>query len=525
MSFFLLYTLPFFLFWKIIQSLFSRRKTRSFQLKRFQSHPFLFYTFLLGYVFFCLFPIWLAGYVQATFWIQDTLDITKDEQSIAGTGSMFPTFPKGQGTDPILLSQQTVAVVPMLRYPSGFEFKGNDFFFRPIERGDIVTFSNEKTKEISQKNYTSLDGGFVKRVVALEGDRIEIRDGIFFRNGEAQKEPYVAKARSTFGGPFLQECQEIVIPKNKLFVMGDNRKGSNDSRFNLGFIDLSDIDHVLPYNKQKGVYDTFWHDPSYDLEETAKIFFDIEKYVQEINVRRISRGAKPLQYQPLLAKSASLRGKAILESGDFSFEEKENNYTMKQAMSDVGYSNIIWGESFTLGYYESTELIEHIFSFSDNEEFFFDDRKEEIGIAVIQGSLNGCPTQIIIQHVAGYIPPHYTLEIIEGWEKSLKGIKEIQPGWKNIDKNSSIYKENKKDIQRINEIMNTRIIHIQRILDRMKKNEWLTEEETKFIETQETLDKEQKNLAEKINKAVEKYNKELKEEIEKQRREWEESSR
>lgn len=52
------------------------------------------------------------------------LGIIKDKISISGTGSMYPTFPKGTGDNPADLSKQTVADVWMRRYPGGIEFNG-----------------------------------------------------------------------------------------------------------------------------------------------------------------------------------------------------------------------------------------------------------------------------------------------------------------------------------------------------------------------------------------------------------------
>jgi len=71
------------------------------------------------------------------------------------------------------------------------------------------------------------DQNFIKRIVGLPGDRIEVRDGHVVRNGVRQKEPFV---RPCGGGP---DCNldEIRVPRDHFFMMGDNRGASDDSRY------------------------------------------------------------------------------------------------------------------------------------------------------------------------------------------------------------------------------------------------------------------------------------------------------
>lgn len=76
---------------------------------------------------------------------------------------------------------------------------------------------------------------FVKRVVALPGDELELVDGVVFVNGQALDEPYVLhQDRASFG--------PIVVPDGELFFLGDNRPNSSDSRSSLGTVPL---DHVV----------------------------------------------------------------------------------------------------------------------------------------------------------------------------------------------------------------------------------------------------------------------------------------
>ena len=74
----------------------------------------------------------------------------------------------------------------------------------------------------------------IKRVIGLPGDVIEIHDGQVFVNGQALSEPYLSgNVTSGFYGP-------ITIPPLHLFVLGDNRSFSNDSR-NFGTVPLNDV--------------------------------------------------------------------------------------------------------------------------------------------------------------------------------------------------------------------------------------------------------------------------------------------
>jgi signal peptidase I len=78
----------------------------------------------------------------------------------------------------------------------------------------------------------------VKRVVAVEGDKIEIADGIVIVNGHQLQEPYIET-------PPLYPLAPVVVPPDHFFVLGDNRNQSLDSHF-WGFVPESElIAHVF----------------------------------------------------------------------------------------------------------------------------------------------------------------------------------------------------------------------------------------------------------------------------------------
>ena len=99
--------------------------------------------------------------------------------------------------------------------------------FRAPEKGEVLIFRYPKDP--------SRD--FIKRVIAVPGDTIELKDGNVFVNDELQVENYIlSKARGDY--------PKSVIPEGHIFVMGDNRNNSEDSRFpDVGFV---------PYDLIKG---------------------------------------------------------------------------------------------------------------------------------------------------------------------------------------------------------------------------------------------------------------------------------
>jgi signal peptidase I len=93
----------------------------------------------------------------------------------------------------------------------------NKFIYRFTEpkRGDIIVF----------QSVDNPDEDLIKRVVGLPGDTVAVRRGHLFLNGERQREPYLNKKL-----PDRSFYAKTTVPKNHVFVMGDNRGNSADSR-------------------------------------------------------------------------------------------------------------------------------------------------------------------------------------------------------------------------------------------------------------------------------------------------------
>jgi len=87
--------------------------------------------------------------------------------------------------------------------------------FEPIQRGDVVVFWYPVDPSKS----------FIKRVVGLPGETVEIRQGVVYVNGKALPEPYVPPQYED-----MSDYPATKVPEDKFFVMGDHRISSNDSR-------------------------------------------------------------------------------------------------------------------------------------------------------------------------------------------------------------------------------------------------------------------------------------------------------
>ena len=117
----------------------------------------------------------------------------------------------------------------------------------------------------------------------------------------------------------------------------------------------------------------------------------------------------------------------------------------------------------------------------------------------MRGILNSCPTQVIVIHVAGYVPPNYKKEDVESWKTSLSRLREIQPSWASLKDNTNFYQKNKGDVDRINEIIAIRISNISAIAAKMEANQWLTAAEQKMIDQDKPLYDEQEVIATRLN--------------------------
>lgn len=122
-----------------------------------------------------------------------------------------------------------------------------------VDLNNPVAEYNYKPKGFFAKfNYYVLEftkTSFIKRVIGVEGDHIKIEDGKVYLNDKELEEPYLDEGVTTPGGTF----SDVVVPKGYVFIMGDNREHSTDSR-SFGCVPINKIESKVwirfwPFNK------------------------------------------------------------------------------------------------------------------------------------------------------------------------------------------------------------------------------------------------------------------------------------
>jgi signal peptidase I len=99
-----------------------------------------------------------------------------------------------------------------------------------LDRFDVIVFHANKKED------------YVKRVIGVPGDTVKYSNDVLYVNGKAQKESYLQKYKEQLpkGEKLTGDFPATTVPKGKIFVLGDNRRVSMDSRY-FGFVDEDKI--------------------------------------------------------------------------------------------------------------------------------------------------------------------------------------------------------------------------------------------------------------------------------------------
>jgi signal peptidase I len=138
------------------------------------------------------------------------------------------TIPSGSMMDTLLIGDYIL----VNKFLYGSEIPFTDVHLpglRAPEHGDVIVFKypNDESRD------------FIKRIIAIGGDTVQVRDNRVWLNGKLLDEPYVRPGSfhdtpSTHCG-YLYACEPLLVPPGSYFVMGDNRDNSQDSRY-WGFV-------------------------------------------------------------------------------------------------------------------------------------------------------------------------------------------------------------------------------------------------------------------------------------------------
>jgi signal peptidase I len=163
------------------------------------------------------------------------------------SGSMEPTILVGDHifVNKLAYGLRIPETIAGLRVP-GMSTGTYLFHLAPVHRGDIIVFESPRERGVD----------LIKRVIGIPGDKIQVINDVVWRNGERIADPHAFHAaRDEAPSPFSAtdnfpprdpahpdvDPGPVVVPPGKLFMMGDNRDDSFDSRF-WGFADMNDVE-------------------------------------------------------------------------------------------------------------------------------------------------------------------------------------------------------------------------------------------------------------------------------------------
>lgn len=308
---------------------------------------------------FIALPIWGIVFIIIVYVLLLECGLPLNRFAITGN-SMLPTLVNGT-----ILST----------YPSKTLFKT----YIP-QRGDIVIAMNAKT------THDGKEADYVKRVIAIGGDTLRINGGNVYLNGKLLNEPYVLNANSTWIPNTF--CGEYNIPKGDVFLMGDNRVYSSDSR-SIGLFSDNDIISYLPFAKQDN-HKIIW------AENNNSTTLDLKEFIRLINQKRAEINAPELVESNQLDQATTKRANVMFQYDDTSYTATRSGYIMTSAFKDVGFNE--YGAYSELNlidvHLKADKLVEYFMNDKNLREYILNKAYTSIGVTLNKGKLNNCGADI-----------------------------------------------------------------------------------------------------------------------------------
>ncbi|GGE21967.1 signal peptidase I [Marinithermofilum abyssi] len=137
-----------------------------------------------------------------------------------------------------ILVALSMAIIIRMFFFAPYEVHGESMY--PTFEGQELLIVNKWIYDVSKPGYGDIvvfhtveQKDFIKRVIGLPGDIISVKGGHVYRNGKKLDEPYI-------NGPIKGVVEAKKVPPNHLFVMGDNRNRSRDSR-EIGPVSMGEV--------------------------------------------------------------------------------------------------------------------------------------------------------------------------------------------------------------------------------------------------------------------------------------------
>ncbi|ACL03069.1 signal peptidase I [Desulfatibacillum aliphaticivorans] len=160
-------------------------------------------------------------------------------------------IPSGSMEDTLLIGDQ----IFVSKFSYGIRLPFSNKVLIPTgkpDHGDIIVFIFPRDRKLD----------YVKRVIGLPGDEVQVHQGIVYINKKRYEKQWgILKGSENRGMPQFRDFGPIVVPENSLFAMGDNRDNSSDSRY-WGFVPYENLRgraFMIYFSKDKSIFDVRWN--------------------------------------------------------------------------------------------------------------------------------------------------------------------------------------------------------------------------------------------------------------------------